>query len=199
MKRVRTALLLIDVINDMQFPGSHKLVAAARRVAPRIERLAARAREAHVPVIYANDNFGQWRSDLQSTLRRCTADKAPGRELGLRLRPQEGDYFVLKPQHSGFFCTPLELLLSDLGARGLVVVGFATDLCVLITAHDAHMRGYKLWVPSDCTASNSAKLTSNALLHLRSALHAQTPSSTAIDFERIDRELRSVRRSHGIG
>src|SRR3954451_15292655 len=100
MRNSRLALLLIDVINHLDFPGSEPLVAAATRVAPNIERLARRAREARVPVIYVNDNFGQWRSDFRATVEECTAAGKPGRAVGLRLRPHDGDYFVLKPRHS---------------------------------------------------------------------------------------------------
>jgi nicotinamidase-related amidase len=191
MKHARTALLLIDVINDLEFPGSGPLLTAAERIAPRIERLAARARAGGVPVIYVNDNFGRWRSDLQATFDECTAEGKAGRSIGLRLRPHDGDYFVLKPKHSGFLFTPLELLLNDLGVRALVLTGFATDLCVLFTAHDAHMRGFELIVPSDCTAANSAPITRNALRHLRIALRARTPKAASIDFAREGRRLRA--------
>jgi nicotinamidase-related amidase len=190
MTRSHVALLLIDVINDLEFPGSGKLAAAAARVAPRVERLAARARSAGVPVIYVNDNFGSWRSDFRATFDECTAQGKAGRVVGLRLRPHEGDYFVLKPRHSGFLYTPLELLLADLGVRGLVITGFATNLCVLFTAHDAHMRSFELWVPSDCTASNSLAITRDTLRHLRIGLRARTPRAASIDFGRIDLQLR---------
>lgn len=194
MKHSRAALLLIDVINDLEVPGSAPLVRAAERVAPRIERLAARARDAGVPVIYVNDNFGRWRSDFRATVDGCTAEGKAGRSVAHRLRPHDGDYFVLKPKHSGFLFTPLELLLADLGVRGLVLTGFATDLCVLFTAHDAHMRGFELWVPSDATAANSPAITRNALQHLRTALQAHTPRAASIDFARIERRAPRPRR-----
>src|SRR5436305_9486166 len=59
------ALLLIDVINDLEFDGGEKLLAPALAAARRIAALSARARRAGVPVIYANDNFGRWRSDFR--------------------------------------------------------------------------------------------------------------------------------------
>src|SRR6185503_20247706 len=117
----RTALLLIDVINAFDFPRSANLVRAAKRVAPRIDRLAQRARQRRVPVIYVNDNFGRWRSDFQSTVAICTRPSQPGREIATLLRPHEGDYFVLKPQHSGFYFTPLELLLRHLNTSSVIL------------------------------------------------------------------------------
>ena len=69
------------------------------------------------------------------------------------LGPQHDDYAVVKPKHSGFYATPLELLLTHLGARSLVLTGLAGDACVLLTAADAYLRAYRLFVPGDCVAS----------------------------------------------
>src|SRR5438105_697185 len=111
-----SVLILVDVINAFDFPGSAALVRGARQAAPKIEALAARAREARVPVVYVTDNFGRWRSDFAATVEACMAPNQPGRHVTARLRPHDSDYFVLKPQHSGFYCTTLEPLLRHLGA-----------------------------------------------------------------------------------
>jgi nicotinamidase-related amidase len=177
-----TALLLIDVINTFDFPGAAPLIRAALDAAPRIERLARRARAQRAPVVYVNDNFGRWSSDFQATVRECTRADRPGHLACERLRPIQGDYFVLKPQHSGFYGTPLDLLLGHLGVHTLVLAGFATDICVVFTANDAHMRGYHLVVPRDVCAANTKALSQSALAHVRAALGGQTPLSTAIDF-----------------
>lgn len=193
MKRCGAALVLVDVINAFDFEGAEPIVRAAARVAPRIEQLSRRARDCGIPIVYVNDNFGRWRSDFAAMTREFT--RLPGRRGALtqRLRPSEGDYFVLKPQHSGFYSTPLELLLDHLGAHTLVLTGFATDLCVLFTAHDAHMRGYQLVVPRDCTAANTPAAARHALEHVRVALHGVTPASTAIDFAKLRRGRRKPR------
>jgi nicotinamidase-related amidase len=183
-----TAVLLVDVINDFAFEGAEPLLRAAARASRRIDVLAQRARRARVPVIYVNDNFGRWRSDFAATIAQCTRPESPGRRICERLQPRSGDYFILKPQHSAFYSTPLELLLNHLRARTLVVTGFATNLCVVFTANDAHMRGYRLVVPRDCTASNSPELTRGALAHVESALHGDVRSSSTIDFDALARE-----------
>jgi nicotinamidase-related amidase len=180
-----TALLLIDVINAFDFEGSGPIVRAAERAAPRIDRRAQRAREGNVPVIYVNDNFGQWRSDQEATFRACTREGQPGRRISRRLHPHEGDYYVVKPQHSGFYSTTLELLLDHLGAATLILTGFAANLCVLFTANDAHMRGYRLVVPSDCTASNTRALTTMTLAHVRSSLNGDVRPSSRVDFHHL--------------
>jgi nicotinamidase-related amidase len=160
----KSALILIDVINALDFEGSESLVHAAEHAARAIESLAARARAQGLPVIYVNDNFGQWRSDFMKTIEVCSTDDKPGHNVSRRLRPHADDYFVLKPMHSSFFCTPFELVLRKLEVTRLILCGFATDLCLLFTAHDAHMRGFALTVPHDCSAANSEELHRRALV-----------------------------------
>jgi len=168
---------MIDVINDLDFQGSEALLPAALHAAERIRVLAHQARRLQVPIIYVNDNFGRWRSDFRSQVERCLQDDCPGRQLVLKLLPEESDYFVLQPMHSGFFSTALELLLRDLNISHLVLTGFATDLCVLYTANDAYMRGYRLSVPEDCVAAESKERQKFALAHMEGRLKAAVEAS----------------------
>jgi nicotinamidase-related amidase len=62
------------------------------------------------------------------------------------------------------------------------MAGFATNICVLHTAIDAHMRKYRVLVPADTAGSNSEELTRLALAHLREVSAAETPRSSEIDF-----------------
>lgn len=175
-----TALLLVDVINDMDFPGSQALLKAAVPAARRIARLQKRLRLCGVPVIYVNDNFGHWQCDFNRQIQRCTAPESPGREVAGLLLPRSDDYFVLKPKHSGFYCTSLEVLLQFLGIKTLVLTGFAADICVLYTANDAYMRDFNLIVPSDCVASESEAGTRAALAHMADRLKARVCLSTSL-------------------
>jgi nicotinamidase-related amidase len=190
-RRSRVALLLVDVVNRLEFPGSASLVRASLPMARRLRRLAARARDARIPVVYVNDNFGRWESDWRKVLDTCLASDSPGREVVAQLVPREGDYFVLKPKHSGFYSTTLELLLRHLGAHTLVLTGIATDICILFTANDAYMRDYALFVPSDCCAANTRETHAHALRQVRELLKADTTASTRLDL----RELRRPRRA----
>jgi nicotinamidase-related amidase len=191
--RKGVALLLIDVINSFEFEGAGPLVRAAKRAAPKIDSLLRAARDAQAPVIYVNDNFGRWTSDFKATVTECMRAEHSGAVVSARLRPASGDYFVLKPQHSGFYATPLELLLDHLTVHTLVLVGFATNLCVLFTANDAHMRGFHLVVPTDCVAANSPTLTRAALHHVRVALGGTTPAAKAIRFDQFRGRKRKPR------
>ncbi len=169
------ALLLIDIINDLDFPDAEELLGYAKPMAARIADLKRRAEIEGIPTIYVNDNFGHWRSDLQAQVKHAMS--SPGKSITAMLQPGDDDYFVLKPMHSGFHGTALELLLKHLGVTRLILCGMATNICVLFTASDAYMRGYELWVPSDCVAANSEMLNHNALEQIRTVLKADIRAS----------------------
>ncbi|HLS86378.1 MAG TPA: isochorismatase family cysteine hydrolase [Burkholderiales bacterium] len=186
--RSPVALLLIDFINDFQFEGGQAMFDRALAAAQATATLRTRARRSGVPVVYCNDNFGRWRSDFRSQLEHCLRGSVRGRRIAELLRPDERDYFVLKPKHSGFHSTTLEVLLAYLGVRRLVLTGVAGNFCVLFTAHDAYMRDFDLLVPRDCIASQTADDDDYALRHLESVCKADTRPSVAIDFEALLRE-----------
>lgn len=182
--RSHDALLVIDAINDLDFSGGSALLRTALPAGRRIAALAKRARAASVPVIYVNDNFGRWRSDFRQQVAHCLEEDCAGRPLVEMLRPEEKDYFVLKPMHSGFYSTTLEVLLDRLGVQRLVLTGFAADLCVLYTANDAHMRDFQLVVPRDCVASETAARKRFALSHLAGTLGVDTSPAARVRFRR---------------
>jgi len=177
------ALLLIDVINDMDFPESDQLIKHALPAAHRIKALQARARALNIPSIYVNDNFGKWRSDFSALLKHCLEDDVVGRPVTQLLKPQETDYFVLKPKHSAFFSTTLDTLLRYLHAKTLILTGFAGNICVLFTANEAYMRDFSLIVPSDCVASNIDAENSHALQQMKKVLKADISPSDQIELE----------------
>jgi nicotinamidase-related amidase len=176
------ALLIIDMINDLDFPGGPKLLRCALPAARALRALKERAARHGVAAIYVNDNFGQWRSDFRQIVAHCGREGVCGAPLAQALAPAEDDYFVVKPRHSGFFTTTLELLLRALGARTLILSGIAGDICVLFTANDAYMRGFRLIVPPDCVASETAEYNEQALSLMERRLKAELARSEAIDF-----------------
>jgi nicotinamidase-related amidase len=179
-----TALLLIDVINDLAFEGSKALVAQAEPMAIRLAALKRRATAAGVPTIYINDNFGQWRSDFRRTVAHCTARSSPGQRVSRRLRPTARDYFVLKPKHSGFFDTTLDTLLATLRIRRVILTGIAGNICVLFTANDAYMRELKIFAPSDCIVSNTAADNHHALRQIGTVLKGNVTESRRLGFRK---------------
>jgi len=183
--RAEVALLLIDVINDLEFPGSEGLIEQVMAVAENIAALKRHARQAGIPVVYVNDNFGKWQSDFSKLIAHCLEDGVRGRPLVQLLRPDEQDYFVLKPKHSGFFSTTLDTLLAYLQTKTLILAGIAGNICVLFTAHDAFMRDFHLIIPSDCIASNTPEENHYALLHMRNVLQANIMPSSEIDWSKL--------------
>jgi nicotinamidase-related amidase len=157
------ALLIIDMINRLEFAGGDALRQAAEQAGDCILELREQATAAGVPVIYVNDNHGDWHEDRAAIIAKAVDEDCPGRDLARRLRPRDEDYFVMKPQFSGFYTTTLPAILPRLGVSRLVLTGIAADICVLFTAADAHMREYELWVPADAVASEDRQRADWAL------------------------------------
>lgn len=177
------ALLVIDMINDLEWEGGEALLPHALAAARRIASLRSRARAARVPVIYANDNFGRWRSDFREVVEHCLKDGVRGKPLAELLAPQDQDYFVLKPKHSAFYATTLDTLLTYLGVRRLIITGIAGEACVTITAMDAFLRDFELHVPADCTASIDPEHNRAALSYMQRVLHADVGDAKRVDLD----------------
>jgi nicotinamidase-related amidase len=180
--KAEVALLLIDVINDLEFSDGEALLRHALPMAEKLAELKRRAKAEKVPVVYVNDNFGRWQSDFKKILAHCLDSDVRGRPVAEMLKPEEDDYFVLKPKHSGFFSTTLDILLDYLGVKTLILTGLTGDICVLFTAHDAYMRDFNLVIPSDCVASTDPGENEYTLEKMARLLDADTRPSTGLDF-----------------
>ena len=189
------ALLVIDAINDLEFEGGAGMLPRAIRMARRIAALKSAASALRIPTIYVNDNFGRWRSDFHRIVAHCLEDDVRGRPVVEHLVPDETDYFVLKPKHSGFYNTTLDLLLEYLQTDTVIITGIATDVCVLFTAADAYMRDLGVIVPSDCVTALTPRAHRAALAQMRTVLKAEVVASTSIDLARLARIGRRARRS----
>jgi nicotinamidase-related amidase len=181
------ALLLIDVINDLEFEEGAELLEHALPMAESIAAIKKRAKAAGVPAIYVNDNFGKWQSDLRRLINHCLDNDVRGRSIVELLKPEDDDYFVLKPKHSGFFSTTLDVLLDYLQVKTLILTGLAGNICILFTANDAYMRDFHLVIPSDCVASNRVEDNEYALRQMEAILKADIRPSTELDVEELKR------------
>ena len=182
-----TALLLIDVINDFEFENGEQLLKLAMPVGENIAQLKSLVKGAGLPVIYVNDNFGKWQSDLNKIVSHCLEDSVRGEPFVKLVLPDEDDYFVLKPKHSGFYCTSLELVLEHVGATNLILAGIAGNNCVLFTANDAYMRDFKIFIPADCVVSESPEENEYALKQMEKVLKADISPSPELDLEALKR------------
>ena len=181
----KASLLLIDVINDFNFPEGDQLLQLALPVGKNIAALKKRAKAAGIPCVYVNDNFGRWQSDFKKIVAHCSKEDAKGKSFVEPLIPDDDDYFVLKPKHSGFYSTTLDLVLTHLTAKNLILTGIAGNNCVLFTANDAYMRDYKVFIPSDCTVSNTEEENRYALQQMETVLKADTTPSEKLDLKAI--------------
>ena len=168
-----TVLLLIDVINPLNFSGAAALSAAAVETTKAIAKLRRKLSSSGIQTVYANDNYGVWRSDFHALWERCRRSAGAAGEIARILKPRREDFTVLKPRHSAFYATPLDLLLQQLECRQLIIAGLAADNCVLFTAMDAYLRGYALWVPADCVAAEQDESKRHALEQMERLLKAE--------------------------
>src|SRR3954463_16558228 len=114
------ALLIIDMIGTFEHEDGDKLFENAKPAAEKIGALKKRASELKIPVIFVNDNYGEWRNDFHATLEAARSSKLGSQILELiEVGPE--DYHVLKPQRSGFFSTPLEVLLASLKVSTVII------------------------------------------------------------------------------
>ncbi len=179
------ALLLIDLINDFEFEDGDSLLRLALPVGNNIAHLKKSAKQAGIPAIYVNDNFGKWRSDFRKIVSHCRKEGIRGKPFVELLLPDQDDYFVLKPKPSGFYSTTLDLLLKHLTARNLILTGIAGNNCVLFTANDAYMRDFKLFIPSNCVVSKTTEENWYALKQMEKVLKADIRPDTELDLREL--------------
>lgn len=168
----KTAILMIDLINDFHFEEGDLLLKHTRQIIPHLKKLKEYAHKHHYPIIYVNDHYETWSTNYREIAETCrTPENDDIIQLGL---PEKEDYFIMKPQMSAFFRTPLGSLLEELQIEHLIMAGIAGNICILFSANDAHMRGYTLHVPENCIASNTKKHNEEAIQLMRQVFNAKT-------------------------
>ena len=175
-----TALLVVDMVSTWDFEGGDRLGRAARAIAPRVGALKQRCVGAGVPVVFVNDNRGRWRSEFRELVRVAMTESEAGAAILECLQPGDDDYSVLKPKHSAFYATPLDLLLRHLRVQRLIVTGVASDQCIVMSAAEARMRDYDVVVPGDCVGAQTAARNASALRHLEQAHGIDTAPSSRL-------------------
>jgi nicotinamidase-related amidase len=190
---VPVALLLIDVLTTFQFPDGDAVLTGALAMRDALVRLKARARKVGIPVLYVNDNFGDWRSEKEVLMGRCL--EAKGAQFVRPLLPDSEDYFVLKPLHSAFYMTPLEVLLQHLEVEMLILTGLTSNSCITVSAHDANMRGFDIYIPPDCSCARNAEEHNQALAQLQAMAGANLTRSTSLKLPKLIRAAQISQRA----
>jgi nicotinamidase-related amidase len=190
--RSNAVLILVDVINDLDFPNNRELVRDSLLLAKSIARLKFRSKRVGIPVVYVNDNYGKWRSDFSAVLRHSLREDSPGRKMVQLLVPAPDDYIILKPKHSAFYATPLETILAYLGACNVIVSGLTTNACVSLTVADLYVREFKIFVPQDCVRALNSADHQRALQLMKNSFGANTILSSRLPLSR----LSQIRKRH---
>jgi nicotinamidase-related amidase len=158
---VNDALVVVDVINEFEHADGDRLLASFRARIASLEAAVESARAASVPVVYANDHFGCWDGDAPGLVRRAAQGR--GGDVVRAVAPRAGDAFVFKGRYSAFDHTLLELFLERREVERLLLVGAATEACVVQTGIDARELGYKVTIISGACATIDEKLEDLAL------------------------------------
>ena len=177
----RRALVVIDMINTYDHEDAERLRESAEEVVPVLSDLVERARKAGAPVIYVNDNFGQWRSDQDALVQ----DALAGEHASLvePIVPDEDALFVVKARHSIFYETPLEYLLRTQEIDEIVLTGQATEQCILYSALDAHIRHIPVIVPREAVAHIHEDLAQAALRMMEVNMDAEVVGAGDVRFD----------------
>ncbi|MGW8491369.1 isochorismatase family cysteine hydrolase [Streptomyces sp. NPDC055886] len=175
----KNALILIDMINTYEHADAELLIPSVREALPPMVRLLERARAQRVPVIYVNDNFGEWRSHHGEIVEAALA--GPQRDLVRPVQPDEESLFVVKARHSIFYETPLSYLLSQIDVERVVLCGQVTEQCILYSALDAHIRHVQVTIPKDAVAHIHSDLAKAALLMMERNMQATITPADSID------------------
>jgi nicotinamidase-related amidase len=171
-----SALVVTDMLNTYDFEHADDLVASVRETIPNIRHLLDRAADEEVPVIYVNDNYGDWNSSVDELVRRGLDGRHP--ELIEPIRPPDDVSFVIKARHTIFYGTPLEHLLVTHDIDRLVLTGQVTEQCILYSALDAYVRGLQVAVPADAVAHIHDDLSEAALRMMEVNMDADVSPST---------------------
>jgi nicotinamidase-related amidase len=154
-------LLVVDVLDNFDHEDAASLLASFRDRGPAMIDAIEAAHVAGVPVIYVNDDRDRWDSDAPALAREAV--EGPGGDAVRPLLPRAGDHVLLKHRYSAFDHTSLELLLPALDVERVVLVGAATEGCVVQTGLDARERGLKATILADACATTDAGLEETAL------------------------------------
>ncbi|MEV7108442.1 cysteine hydrolase family protein [Streptomyces atroolivaceus] len=176
----RSALIVIDMLNTYNHPDAELLIPSVGEALPHIVGLIERARTEGVPVIYVNDNFGEWRSHHGEIVE--TTMSGPHRELVRPVLPDDDSLFVVKARHSIFYETPLSYLLSQLDVHRVVLTGQVTEQCVLYSALDAHIRHLAVTVPDNAVAHIHEDLAQASLRMMERNMNAAVPKAANVEF-----------------
>jgi nicotinamidase-related amidase len=167
----RTALLVIDMLNPYEHDDADRLAESVRAAVPQVAALIERARDREMPIVWVNDNYGDWNASAQKLVGAALDGRHP--DLVEPVLPADDEMFVLKTRHSVFFSTPLEYLLETIDVGRIVLAGQVTEQCILYSAVDGYVSHFEVAVPPDGVAHIYEHLAKSSLEMMERNMHAE--------------------------
>jgi nicotinamidase-related amidase len=177
----KTGVIVVDMANPYRHPEADRLATRVADAIGGVARLIQRADAAEIPLIYVNDNYGDWNSSADELAEKAMEGAHP--ELVEPILPDGAHSFVIKARHSVFYETPLEYLLDQMGVDRLILCGQVTEQCILYSALDAHVRHFDVVIPTDAVAAIYDHLADAALEMMKRNLSAELSSSSECALE----------------
>ena len=167
----RTGLVVVDMLNTYDHEDAERLMESVAEALPAMVVVRERAALQDVPIIYVNDNYGDWGAARAELCERAMGGPEPS--LVSPIVPAAGVAFIVKARHSIFFETQLDYMLRRQGISRLVLIGQVTEQCILYSALDAYVRHYEVVVPRDGVAHIHADLAEAALRMMETNMRAE--------------------------
>jgi len=183
-----TAVLVVDMQKDFCYEDGALFVGdPVRRIIPNIRALLEEVQRKGLQIIFTQDWHSPEDDEFAVWGRHCV-EYTRGAELidelaEVEIEPKARAFVVRKQKYTAFFESKLEEHLREKGIRNLIIVGVATNICVLHTAIDASLRDFEIIVPEDCVAALSDYEQEYSLYHIKKVLNGIVTSSDALTFQ----------------
>jgi nicotinamidase-related amidase len=166
----RIALLVVDAISDFEHEDGEVLLASFRRRLAGFADALVGARRRDVPVIYVNDRNGRWNGDRRTLVKHALEGK--GADVVSVVKPQTTDAFLFKSRYSAFDHTDLAILLEEIKIERVLLIGAATERCLVQTAIDARELRLQVTILAEACATVDEEMEGLALRYAEQVVGA---------------------------
>ena len=147
---MKYAIFVIDMLKEF-IEGSIP-AKDAKTIIPNIKTIVEKAHDKSVPVFYLCDAHEEGDPELKIWGPHAMKG-SEGAKVVDELTPKSNDIVIEKRTYTGFFNTPLDEKLKELGVSSIIMTGIHTHICVQHSAADAFYRGYDIIIVEDATAA----------------------------------------------
>ncbi len=164
----RSAMIVIDMERGFTEPSSIHCIRTAMDTVPACSKAMQMAREKGIPVFFVNRIYRADGSDVEATRYHTWVQggkaMTPGStgplsyEMPEGMKPQPGDYTLIKPRFSAFFQTELDLILRRLRVETVILIGTTTPNCIRTSCYDAVSLDYNVVILPECCSSQTEEI-----------------------------------------